>query len=239
MISLTYQQVLHDVALRVSALVGTSVTTISATYDNAVLNATHFKSADWPFNSFRDAIIMAVSDYSWAIADTGGHPWRANFSTDTAALADGTALPSTTPTNKEIIGVWGAVRDNVDHKPLTEKPLEIVRRAAQETWRTYPLYYFKMDSGHIYHTRTQVVVECCFYSQADQLTLFGANGAIPLPDALRLGLVSNTLATLTKDGAWESQARIYKDYDTEMKARIRAGLTTVPSKTLPSPTVTR
>lgn len=236
-IDLTYQHILHDVAIRLSALSGTSVFDINATYNIANLASTNFKSADWPFGSFRDSILMAVGDFVWAIADTGGHPWRAGFPAVTAPVATGVDMPSIATNNKEIVGVWGAVYDSTDNTPLTEQPLEVIRRANQSTWRTYPLYYFKFDGNRIHHTRPFVEVECCTFSLADQITLWNANGFVPLPSVLRLALGARALALMTKDGAWESQARIYADYADAALARIRMGLTTLPAKTLPSPTV--
>ena len=237
-IELTYQQLLHDTALRLNALVGTTVDTIEATYDNVALNDTHFKSADWPINSFRDTLIMAVADFAWAIADTGSHPWRAFLAGVTAPLANGVTLPSTSATNREIIGIWGAVRDSADNMPLTEQPLEVIRRVNQSaSWRTYPLYFFKIDGGSIEHTRPFAEVECCTFSTNDQYTAWSGIGTVPLPAVLRLGIVSRAIALLTKDGAWESQARIYADYADAALMRIRNGLATVPAKTLPNPTV--
>lgn len=236
-IDLTYQHLLHDVAIRLSAISGTSVLDINATYNIGNLAATNFKSADWPFGSFRDAIIMAVGNYFWAIADTGGHPWRAGFPGVTAPLATGVQLPSLATNGKEVIGVWGSVFDSTDNTPLEEKPLEVIRRANQSTWRTFPLYYFKIDGNRIEHTRPFVEVECCTYSLADQLTLWNANGAVPLPGVLRTALMAEAVSLMTKDGAFADQARQYRDYSTEMLARIRAGLTTVPAKSLPNPTM--
>lgn len=237
--SLTYQQMLHDVAIRLNALVGTNKTTIAATYDVATLNATHFKSADWPFNSFRDAQIMAVADFSWAIADTGGHPWRSTVGPSvTPGLASGVAPPAEAANSVPIIGVWGAVRDSADNLPLTEQPLDLIRRINQEPWRTYPVYYFKFDGDSIYHTRPFVEIECCTYSQDAQLTIWNSGtGAIPLPEVLRPALAARAISILTKDGAFADQAAVYREYSNDALTRIRAGLTTLPSKTLPSPTM--
>lgn len=239
MINLTYQHILHDVALRMNALVGGDVTAVNTTYNNIVLNATHFKSVDWPFASFKDAILMAIGDFVWAIADTGGHPWRAIIGTVTAPLANHAVLPALVGGNQEIIGTWGMVRDSVSSIPLTEQPLDVVRRANQETWRKYPLYYFKIDGNYIEHTRPTVVIECCTYSRQTHSTAFDANGEVLLPDVLQLPLAARAISIMTKDGAFEGQAAIYRAYSDEALMRIRSGLTTLPAKTLPSPTVSQ
>lgn len=236
MIDLKYQDLLHDVAVRLSALIGSSVINANLTYDSPILTSTSFKSIDWPFGSFRDSIIMAVADISWAIADTGGHPWRASMGSTTGPRAQGTTLPILAINNREIIGVWGTVFDATDNTILTEQPLEVIRRLNQETWRTYPLYYFKIDGGRIEHTREFVNIECCIYSQADQLSIWNSTGLVSLPGVLRPVIVARALSLMTKDGAWAEQARTYSDYADTALARIRAGFTTLPSKTLPGPT---
>jgi hypothetical protein len=228
--SLTYQQLLHDTAIRLSALLGSQVATITATYDTATLTAANFKSADWPFNSFRDAIIMAVEDFAWAIADTGGHPWRSELRDITADLVNHANLPAVSITNLPIIGVWGTVYDATDSIELTEQPLDVIRRINQAAWRTYPSYFYKIQGGKITHTRPDVVIEVCVFSRADQVTLWNANGLVPLPDVLQLGLASRAIAILTKDGAFMEQAAFYAKYAEESLARIRAGSTVLPAE---------
>lgn len=239
MINVRYQDLLHDVALRMNALVGGDVTAINTTYNVAVLNASHFKSVDWPFASFKAAILMAVADFAWAIADTGGHPWRSQLGALTTSLANQAALPSLSAAGREIIGAWGVVRDATSGIPLTEQPLDVVRRIVQETWRKYPLYFFKIDGNYIEHTRTNVVIECCTYSKTEQSTAFDANTEMLLPDVLQLPVVARTISIMTKDGAFEGQAALYRAYGDEALMRIRSGLTTLPAKTLPSPTVSQ
>lgn len=246
MSEVTYQDLLHDTAIRLNALVGTQKAIITATYNTAALTDANFKSADWPFGAFRDAILMAVADYAWAIADTGSHPWRAALSSLTPVLSGGDALPGTVTITdpdtlaeieRQVIGVWGAVTDVGNSQPLTEQPLDLIRRVVLSDWRTYDVYWFKFDGGHIFHTRPSVLIECCAYSQAEQLAAFEANETIPLPDVLRPAIAARAVSLLTKDGAFADQAGIYKTYSDEALTRIRGGLTTLPAKTLPTPTI--
>lgn len=235
-ISLTYQHLLHAVAIRTNALVGTQVATISATYDAANLTAANFKSADWPFNSFRDAILMAVEDFAWTIADTAGHPWRAYLTDVTIPLAAGAIMPSLSVLGKPIIGAWGAVKD-LDGTVLTEQPLDVVRRIMKETWRIVPVYFYKFDGNTLLHTRPSVFVECCTFSRSEQLGVQLANGQVPLPDVLEPALVARALSLLHKDGAWANQAAVYRGYSDDAAMVIRKGLSTLPAKSLPSPSI--
>lgn len=229
MINVTYQNLLHDVALRVSALAGSNVTQINASYDTAVLTAANFKSADWPFNSFRDAILMAMGEFAWAIADTSGHPWRQYLRSQTGLLNTRVPLPVLSDANREIIGVFGTVFDSVDGIPLIEQPVDVVRRIVREAWRTYPLYFYAFSGMRIEHTRGFVRIECCHYSRTVELANFNAGLQIPLPDPAQAGVMARAVSILTKDGAWESQARIYRDYSEEALKAIRLGATQLPA----------
>lgn len=238
--TVTYQDLLHETVLRMRALQGVQAATINPQYDIAVLTAANVKGADWPFYSYRAAILMAEQDFATTIANVGSHPWRRVMAALTAAIANGGELPSsiTVGSARDVIGIAGTVRDSADiTKVCTEQPLEVVRRAAQETWRVCPLYYFKIDGRYIYHTRANVVVECCVYSHAVQYAAFNANGAMLLPDVLQPAIVARAVSLMTSDEAFVTQAKVYRDYSNEQIEAIYKGLTTAPSKSLPNPTM--
>lgn len=234
MIDLTYQHILHQTAIRMSALVGTNFFNIATTYNKAILAEGDFKSADWPFNSFRDTIIMAVADFSLAIADTKGHVWRSYLADVTADLPNHAEIPSVAASGLEIIGVPGDVFDSTDGIKLEELPLDQVRRIVQETWRTFPLYFYNIGDGlRIEHTRTNVKIECCVYSRTQQLAAWTGVGNVPLPSVLESGIASRAISLMTKDGAFEDQATIYRKYSDEALINIRMGQTQMPNIKLP------
>lgn len=232
----TYQQLLHDVAIRLSALVGTQAAGIQTTYANAVLSAVHFKSADWPFESIRDAILMAEEDFTWAVADTANHPFRAGIRSTTGPLVDAANLPLTEIGGQRIIGALGAVYDNSDGTECLEGELDEIariRRLQTASLITLPTYLYRFDGSRIRHTRTSVIIEVCFYDRANQLAAFILNSNILLPDVLEGPIVARALALLTKDGAFADQATHYATYANNALARIREGLTSVGPKAIP------
>lgn len=232
-----YQALLHSVMLRMNALKGSQAGPLETTYTTATLTSTNAKSADFPFSSFRDAILMAVGDFVGAIADTGNHPERSYFESSTAALASGAVLPITDAGGiSKILGVYGTVTDSISGIPLTEQPLEVVRRTIQETWRVYPLYFYKIDGGRIFHTRTSVVIRVCVYQRGIELAVWNAGGNMPLADHHESGVVARAISLMTRDNAYADQAGVYRRYSEEALAAIRGGLTSVPGKSLPSPT---
>lgn len=234
MIDLSYQTLLRQTALRMNALVGVTVAEIAATYDTATLTAANFKSADWPFNSFRDTLLMAVADFSLAIADTSGHVWRTYLADVTEDLSNHDQLPLVSANNREIIGVPGDVFDSTDETKLEERPLDVVRRINQQDWRTYPLYFFNIGNGlRIEHTRPAVKVECCSYSRAAQLVAWNTTGLVPLPSVLEPGIVSRAISLMVRDSSLVDQATLYRTYSEQALANIRAGSTQLPEVKLP------
>lgn len=234
--SILYQQLLHDTAIRLNALVGTQVATITATYDTAVLTAGDFKSADWPFASFRDAILMSEEDFAWTIADTANHPWRANLVSASPALSDGDDIPAFDTGGIKVIGAIGAVYDALDGTICLEGELDEimrVRRLLTIGVLALPHYLYRIDAGRIRHTRTTVQMEVCIYDRNARQGAFIANSTMLLPDVLEGPIVARAVSLLTKETAFAEQAALYGKYADEAMIRIRNGLTSVVAKAVP------
>lgn len=234
--AVTYQQLLHDVAIRLNALVGGQVASITTTYDTAVLATGNFKSADWPFGSIRDAILMAEEDFAWAIADTANHPWRSSLGAVTGVLGDGSPLPMFASTGPRIIGVFGAVLDATDNAECLEGELDQIMRVNRLKTAgllTLEHYLYRIDGRRIRHTRDGVIIDVCVYDRNQGLGEFAINGNALLPDVLEGPIVARALSLLTKDGAFADQAAIYTKYADQALARIREGLTSVGPKAVP------
>lgn len=237
MANTTYQQLLHSVALRMNALIGSQVASLQGTYTNVVLTSANFKSADWPFDSFRDAILMAEEEYANAIASCGNHPWRSVLSAFTATIASGNKVQNVSSSGLNVIGIYGTVQDADSFIVLTEQPLEVIRRCNQELWRKMELYYFKLDGTYLYHTRDAARVEVCVYSRSAQVTAYGANGSMLLPEPLEPAIVARAVSLMTRDNSYAGQAAIFRAYSDQALAQIAQGLTSVPSKSIPGPTL--
>lgn len=226
--SVPYQQILRNVGVRMSALTGTQLVGANTTYDTAPLTSAQFKSVDWPFNSFRDAILMAESQFAQAVASSvdsvgiGTHPWRSSIAGVTAALANGALVPATDSGGSPIIGAYGEVVDAADGLLLFKRPWEMVQRTKAETWRLYPLYYFCFVGRRIFHTRTNVTIGVCVYNRVTQLAAFAA-GNMLLPDAAEAGVTALAISLMTKDGAFAEQAAQYHTAAAEALALVTRG----------------
>lgn len=234
--SVPYNTVLREVALRINALVGTSDTLLEASYVVNPLTATQFQSTIFNFTSIKDAIIDTEGRLIQAVADTGDSPLRQYIASTTGSIANAGTLPSVDTGFIPIIGIWGAVIDSSDSIPCSMMPLDMVRRRARNANTTYvcPVYWYNMPGGRIEHTRTTVKVECCIYNRATQSTSFDSNGNILLSDALTQAYVAGALAMLLRDDEFAEQGQLYNKYFDAAITAIRSGLTSVPGS-VPTP----
>ncbi|HWT01200.1 MAG TPA: hypothetical protein VN256_13205 [Pyrinomonadaceae bacterium] len=101
------------------------------------------------------------------------------------------------------------------------------------------VYNYKIDGNRIYHTRTNVVIDCCAYSKTDQLTAIGTlTNNMLLPDVLEEAMVCGIVSMLVRDDAFMQQAQVYKSYFDQTLSWISQGLVSVPPKVVPGPTLT-
>jgi hypothetical protein len=233
---LNTHDILAHVALRINALKGVTPTALNTTFTTRPLLVTDFKSAVFPFDAVRDAVVHAEEQLALSIANTPNHPYRPYLRSTTANLAHGAALPTADSGGKTIIGVWGSIRDAVDSKVLKEKTLQEVERKVSNPGGFYKrqYYYFKLEGSHIYHTRTNVTIDCCIYDRATRKTAVINNTAILLPEALEPAYISGAIELLSRDGEFGEQAAIYAQHFKDSLYVIRAGGVNVPPVSEPT-----
>lgn len=210
--ALTYQNIIHGVSLRVNALVGSLPADLQTTYSKINLAAGDVESAEFPWDALIDAILMSESDRAKEIANNVDDPLRAYLHAPSGNIASRATLPIVSASGDPRIGVIGAVKDASDTKMLTPKPLSVVRRINNETWRIYPSYHYALDSNRIEHTRTSVTIDLCVYNRTTARASIGANGNSVLPESEEGWLVSRAVSYLVKDDAFMEQARMFRAY---------------------------
>jgi hypothetical protein len=235
----SYNNVLRQSALRLNALTGSTAADLQTAYTTSPLTTSQFESADFPFTSFIDACLLVEEKLAVAIADTGGHPWRAYLKGVTSSLAHKAAIPSLTSANKPIIGLLGSVYDASDGTVCTEMSLDDIRIAVRNagSWLVTPQYGYKLDDHRIYHTRTNVVIDVCFYDRTTQLATIGTlTNPILLADALEEAYVCGVVSYMVRDDAFMAQAQLYRGYFNDTLETIRRGSVSIPGKVIPGPT---
>lgn len=239
--AIAYNTILRNVAIRINAIEGTTAPDLETNYVVSPLTTTQVVDADFSFTPIKDAILLAETKLAHAIANVGNHPWRRVLNGITASIANQGIIPSTDASSNPIVGIYGAVKDASDGLTCTEMPLEVIQRRvrnANSFYRT-PVYYYKIDGVRIVHTRTNVTIDVCVYNHTTQQTAINTlTNSMLLPDALEEALVCGAVSYLVRDDAFSAQAVLYRNYFQDTLAMIARGLTSVPSKLIPSPSQT-
>lgn len=218
----------HDLlaasAVRANAIAGSQAATLETNYATRPLTTTQFKSAVFPFTSHKQTLQMAEERLVHVIANSN-NPMRSYLAGVTSGLAAGSALPSLSSANKQIIGLWGNVYDASDGTALDEKSLVKIRRANSNSnaWRKSSVYWFKIIGQRIHHTRANVVIDVCVYDASTQKTAIGNNSNMLLPDVLAPALVCGALALLLRDSQFAEQAGSFAALFTAQEEAIRQG----------------
>lgn len=237
--SLSYGTILRQAGLRLNALVGTTASALETTYSSST-DSSDFDSADFPFTSFVDACLSVEEKLATAIANVGNHPWRRLLLSQTADIAHEALIPSTDSSSNTIIGVLGSVFDSSDGTALTEMSLDDIRIAVRNSnsWVLVPVYGYKIDGNRIHHTRTNIKIDVCTYNRTTRATAIGTlTNSILLPDVLEEAYVSGIVSMMVRDDAFMQQAQVYRAYLYETLQMIDKGLTSVPPKSIPGPTL--
>lgn len=209
--SLNYHDCLASAALRISALIGTDKSALETTFLVRPLTDANFQSTVFSFTSIKYSLRMAEEKLVRAIA-ASNDPMRDYIASTTAALANQAALPSLDINSKQIVGVWGDVHDASDGKPCRLNKLENIQRIIDNAGNRYLIseYFYNRTRQRIYHTRTGVKIDCCFYDGDAQTTAINNNTAVLLPFATEEAYVNGTVAMLVRDDEFSNQSKEYR-----------------------------
>lgn len=236
--SVPYSRLVAGIGLRLNAIVGALPSDLDTTYKKTSFTQADFDSGDWPLSLVQDLVILAEARYAGIISNVGNQPLRRALHSVTAGIAKGAVIPAIDSASEKIIGIYGSIRDLADNTVLTEQPLEVIRRINAETWRTYGLYHYKIDGVRLEHTRPSATIDVCTYNSVTQRAAVQAGGNMLLPDHLESGLICEAVSMAFRDDAFSQQSSEYRGYSNEQIALIQNGLTSVPSKSVPGPTMT-
>lgn len=211
LMAFTYHDIVSDSALRISALIGVQSVALNTTFLTRPLTQANFQSTVFPFEPVKTAVQMCEGKLVRAIANSND-PLRDYLASTTAALAHKAALPSLDVNSKQIVGVWGDVHDSTNGKPCRPNTLANIQRIVDNAGSRYLLqsYFFNRTRQRIYHTRTNVIIDCCFYDGAAQKTAIDNDSAVLLPVALKEAYVNGTVAMFVRDDEFVLQSKEYR-----------------------------
>jgi hypothetical protein len=227
--SVPWNTVYRQVALSINAIAGPIPTTLESNYATVPQNSSIVVSADFPFTAILDACVKAEEKLVHTVSNVGDHPWRQAIGSHTANIANEGLIPATDFAGKPIIGILGSVYDSSDGTVLWERNLVSVSLRAENPNGFFKVsaYEYKIDGNRIYHTRTNVQIDCCVYERPDISAL---NTNILLPDVLEEAYVCGAISMLVRDDAFMPQSAVFRGYFNDTLQMISQGLHTVPPK---------
>lgn len=212
--SLTYHQVLASAAIRISALVGADMPALETTFNTRPLTSANFQSTVFTFSAIKRSLQAAEEKLCRTIATNRSSVYRDYLASTTGSLANVAQLPSLDTGSKQIIGVWGSIKDATDGRPCrlnkTENIVKIVDNIGSRYLLSY--YFYAIESQRIYHTRTNVKIDCCIYDGDAQKTAIDSDTATLLPYAFEEAYINGTVTMMERTDEFVAQAGIYADY---------------------------
>lgn len=228
----TFASIKADVLSLLNALTATTAATAQTAYTNAVGGTVASLSTDWPEGLIEAAILDAEYTVCYEIAINERHPERADFEELSNAFASGATLPTSSAGSKNFIGKLSAVIDGTTSKVLLERPLAVVRMAAENEQSMYPavLNIYAIEGAKI------------FFSAANNAKTSGPalnkatfTGSIRCRDIYRPAIASGAMTyLLSKEGAWDAawtmHSKMWQEWLTWIQGVGRQTATPLPSQ---------
>lgn len=224
--SFTYDKMIRQAALRVSAITGATTVLKESAYTTSPLTATQIGSVDFPLTAFRDAAISTVAKIIRFYANLKSHPFR-NFNlSQTSNIAHKAVIPSVNSASKPIIGVYGAIRDASTGEELTEQPVQIIRaiKSNTDSFLKDTYYHYKIVGERLWHTVTNAQIDVVTFDEATERTAIQTSGGVtPLPDAVFDIAWCNMVSLLVIDDEFVNQAAMHGNYVNNELAQLANG----------------
>jgi hypothetical protein len=212
--------------MRTLQLEGTNQADLEMSY-NATLAT--LDGADVSVSSLRDAVLSAEARIALLIGMDKLNPFRMDLYAKSDDVASGEEVPGLSEDGFEFVGVFSQVTDSDDNTPLTEQPIQVVRRFLRRDYKSQ-IYNFALHSARVYHTRTNVYFEgvAWSYEQAKNRFNSDATDLSPIPDALETLWIADTISSLVTEGWLIAEAGYYQQVAAASVQLVRARETTMP-----------
>lgn len=230
------KRILAQAALRALQLTGTAQATLETSYNTANL-ASVMDGADVPYSALRDAVLAVEAELAEVIANDKANPYRNLLYGRSEDLPSESQLPVTDQDGVRFVGIFSQVNDSTDNMPLTEQPVQVIRRFLRGSYTT-EIYNYAMLAGSIIHTRDNVYLEGCVWSRTTALARMdtASTSLSPLPTSLESTWVARTIAYLAQEGWLTSEAGYYSNFAQSGIERLKTRNTDMP--VLPTAAVT-
>ncbi len=190
--------------MRSAQLSGSAAASLTTAYNNATFSAA-LDGAEVPAPSFKTVILNIEKELAHIIGSDASHPYRTFLYGESNPLANLDSTPDTDSNNIAFIGVFDAVRDASNNIPCTFQPAQTLEDLSDSFFNDTELYNYSIRGNRIQHTRPNVIMEGCVWSQTAQATAYDADSDSPLPTELANTWISGVLANLSQVG-WTDSA---------------------------------
>lgn len=223
------KRVLAQVALRTLQLTGTTQATLETSYETADLS-TVLDGADVNYQAMVDAVLAAEAELAEVVGADKQNPYRSLLYGRSDNLVSGTEIPIESDESVKFIGVFSQVNDATDNLPLTEQPIQSIRRFLRGSYES-EIYNYSLQAGRIYHTRDNVYLEGCVWSRTAAVArMVAASTALsPLPTVLESTWVARAISFLPQEGWLLQEASYYAEFAAAGVAMLRGRSLDMPS----------
>jgi len=201
--SISYNIIKREVALRSSQLIGTSQATLEASYTGAWAGS--LDGAEIPISSIKEQILNVESEIAHIIASDVSHPYRTYIYGRSSALNNLGNTPTLDQSNNPFIGMFDSCVDGETGQPLTVQPTETLFDYEDAFFNNVELYNYCIVGNTIQHTRTTVKLQGCVWNRATQDALYDSGGDSPLPPILTNTWIAGVMGNLGQIG-WDSSS---------------------------------
>lgn len=199
--AVSFASIQADVLSLLNALTATTAATAETAYTNAAGGTVASLSTDWPVTLTQEAILDSEYQIIYEICLNPYHPERTDFNKTSSTLTTGQAIPSVASDTTVFLGPFSYVKDGTTDYLLTERPLQMVKFAAENAGSMFTI------TPNIYATTGNHI----HFKSANAPVVVGPGvaratwtGNIRCRDHHRPAIVAGAMVRLlSKEGAWQ------------------------------------
>jgi hypothetical protein len=207
--SISYNIIQREVALRSAQIEGTSQSTLETAYTGAWAGS--LDGAEINESSFKEQILNVESEIAHIIASDVSHPYRTYIYGISAALSNLGSTPTLDGSSNPFIGMFDSCVDGTTGQPLTVQPTETLFDYEDSFFNNADLYNYCIVGNTIQHTRTTAKLQGCVWNRATQDALYDSGGDSPLPPILANTWIAGVMGNLGQIG-WEGSSGVIGMY---------------------------
>lgn len=167
-----YQDIAKSVALRANQIMGGDAATRKIYYESSSI-LTLLDGTEIPAGALKQDILAAAAEIAAMIGASKDSIYRRSIEDQSANIANGARVPLS-GLNGDFIGAISGIYDSATNTPLTEQPIQVVRRRVENpgSFWIVPTFHYAIESDRIYHTRDNVYIRACSWDQDAQSAAF-------------------------------------------------------------------